>query len=383
MSVGTRQTLSPSAHTIESDPVPQATEARATPGPVLGRCDRVVLIGLDDIGVAIGQALERRTDCQLVAAIDPDPARTGRDLGAVLGRVDLGVIVGRDVADLASYLKADVAVVTTRPFLGQLEPTVVELLDRGLNVVSVCEELAYPQVSHPAIASRLDRLAKARGVSILGTGANPGFMMDTLPLVLSALTEKVERVEIRRTADLSGCGDVREQFGIGMTIDEFDEAQADGIVIGHVGFEHAAASLAHGLGWRLDDILVDPVRPAFVAPTLRRSSTQDVPAGTVAAVVHTARGYTGDKRVVDLTVHFGIFEPGDPVDSGDRWRIHGDHQLIELTAESGLDSLTSAVAITANMLPALVDAAPGLRTMGEFSAYEMASKGARRRLRGR
>lgn len=338
---------------------------------------RVMLVGLGATGVAIGQALAQREDCELVAAIDIDPARRGRDLGEVLGGPAIGVPVVADL-DAISATVAGVAVVATTSLLAALEPTVVPLLERGINVVSICEELGYPWVSHPAIADRLDRVAKANGVSILGTGCNPGFLMDTLPLLLSGLTQRVDRVEIRRTADMSGYGAILRKFGLGETIDAFDEAQAMGRVVGHIGFEQAAAALATGLGWELDEIVVDPVRPAFVAPRTRRGVHVEVPAGTVAAVVHSARGYFDGRCLIDLTIHFGIFQPGDPVDPGDRWRIHGEEQLIEVAAEGGFDSFLSTVSVASNVATSLVGAAPGLRTMADLGALGIASKGARR-----
>lgn len=341
---------------------------------------RMMLVGLGATGVAIGRSLARRRDCELVAAIDVDPARVGRDLGDVLGGPRSGVEVVGSIDDLpvTSVPPADVAIVATTSLLSALEPTVTPLLERGTNVVSICEELGYPHERHGEIADRLDRVATRNGVSIMGTGCNPGFLMDTLPLLLSGLTQRVDRVEIRRTASMSGYDAILAKFGLGETVEAFDAAQSQGMIVGHIGFEEAAGALAAGLGWTLDEIVVDPVRPAFVAPETRHGVHREIAAGTVAAVVHTARGYRDGECLIDLAIHFGIFEDGDPVEPGDHWRIHGEEQLIEIAAPGGFDSFLSTVSVASNVATALVDAAPGLRTMADIGANEVAAKGARR-----
>jgi 4-hydroxy-tetrahydrodipicolinate reductase len=128
----------------------------------------------------------------------------------------------------------------------------------------------------------------------------------------------------------------------------------------------------------VDDIEVDPVRPAFVAPRARRGAHVEVPAGTVTAVAHAARARLDGEVIIDLTIHFGIFEKGDPVEPGDRCRIWGEEQRIDISAESGFDSFLSTVAVASNVACAVVAAPPGLHTMGELSALDLASKGARR-----
>jgi 4-hydroxy-tetrahydrodipicolinate reductase len=335
-----------------------------------------VLVGLGSTGVAIGQSLARRADCAVVGAADISPARVGRDLGEVLGGGPSGVTV---VPTIESLPHADIAVVATTSQLASIEPTLTALVERGSNVVSICEELGYAYLSHPAIVARLDKLALDRGVSVLGTGCNPGLIMDTMPLLLSSLTQRVDRVRIRRTADMSRYGAILSKFGLGRTPEEFASAQRAGTVIGHVGFEQAIAALAAGLGWSLDDIVVDPVRPAFVAAEPRSGSHARIEPGTVAAVLHAGRGLIAGDPVVELAICFGFFQQGDPVEAGDACLIEGDDQVIEVVARRGYESFLSTVAVAANVATAVVDAAPGVRTMADLPVSAIASKGALRR----
>lgn len=335
---------------------------------------RVALVGLGATGLAMGAALIRRTDIRLVGAADPRADLVGRDLGSVLGGDALGVSV---VGSAAGLPGADVAIVATSSRLEVVAETAIPLLERGINVVSICEELAYPYLSHPELARRLDEVASRHGVTLLGTGANPGIIMDTLPLMLSVLTQRVRRVVIRRNADMSRYAAILANFGLGLTPAEFQEAQARGAVIGHVGFEQAVAALGGGLGWHLDGIVVDPVRPAWVTDTPRQGRHRTLEPGTVAAVTHAARGFITGTAVIDFEINFGFFEPGDGIELGDHCLLEGLEQNIEVASKNGFESYLSTVAVAANVATAVVEAPAGLRSMAELPVLGLASKGAR------
>ncbi|MEU2266748.1 dihydrodipicolinate reductase [Streptomyces olindensis] len=337
---------------------------------------RIALVGLGATGLAIGRALAGRRDCTLVGAADISPERVGRDLGELLGGTPSGTAV---VADPDVLPLADVAMVATTSMLDAVEPVLSALVRRGVNVVSICEELGHPFLSHPEVSGRLDKLAVEHGVAVLGTGCNPGMIMDTLPLLLSSLTQRVRRVRIRRTADMSRYGAILAKFGLGLTEERFAAEQGAGRVIGHVGFEQSVAALAAGLGWDLDEIVVDAPRPALLAAEPRSGEHIRIEPGTVAAVLHGARGLSGGEAVIELGIHFGLFQPGDPMEDGDACVIEGDEQTVEVRVPGGYESFLSTVAVSSNAVVAAVGAAPGLRTMADLPVAALASKGAWRR----
>ncbi|MFJ8653106.1 hypothetical protein ACIRNU_12255 [Streptomyces rochei] len=158
----------------------------------------------------------------------------------------------------------------TSSWIDAVEPTLTALTARGTNVVSICEELRDTAWSHAQAVARLDRLAREHGVSVLGTGCNPGMLMDTLPLVLSGLTLGVERVSVRRTADMSRYGAILKKFGLGLTPAEFDTERDADRVMGHVGFAQSIGALARGLEWELDAIEVDSAERDLITETERR-----------------------------------------------------------------------------------------------------------------
>ncbi|WP_081876565.1 dihydrodipicolinate reductase [Nocardia rhamnosiphila] len=332
----------------------------------------IVMVGLGATGLAMAASLLRRTDVQIVGAADRNTAVVGADLGTLAGLGASGVTVIDEPSRLPA---ADLAIVATTSDLGLVVDTLVPLLERSYNVMSICEELSYPWSSHPDIARRLDETAKANGVTVLGTGANPGVLMDTLPLLLTTLTQRVERIVIRRRTNMSRYGAILSKFGLGLTPARFDGAQASGAVIGHYGFEQAITALAAGLGWSLDAIVVDRVSPSMVSDTVRTGDHVVIQPGEIAAVTHAARGTVGGRTVIDLEIMFGFFDGSDPVSTGDDYRIEGADQVIELSSPVGFESFVSTIAAAVNVATAVVDAPRGFLSMGDLPVARIASKG--------
>ena len=337
---------------------------------------RIVMVGLGATGVAMTQSLLQRADVEIVGAADRNPAVIGTDLGILAGEREIGVAI---IDDPAGLPPADLAIVATTSDLNHVADTVVPLLERSYNVMSICEELAYPWSSHPEISRRLDDTATAHGVTVLGTGANPGVLMDTLPLLLTALTQRVDRVAIRRRTNMSRYGAILSKFGMGLTPEQFAAAQESGDVVGHYGFEQSISALASGLGWTLDAIEVDRVAPAMVSDITRAGRHVTVEPGQIAAVTHAARGLSGGRAVIDLEIMFGFFDPSDSVAAGDDYRIEGADQVIELTSPTGFESFVSTIAAAVNAVTAVIDAPSGFLSMGDLPARALASKGARLR----
>ncbi|WP_202460328.1 dihydrodipicolinate reductase [Streptomyces sp. SID1328] len=339
---------------------------------------QAVVVGLGATGRAIASSLLQRADVEIVGAVDQDPRVAGQDLGNALGGATNGVVVVSDPADLPA---ADLAIVATVSNLHRVADVLLPLLERSYNVLSICEELAYPWQSHPGLARRLDDMAKAHGVTVLGSGANPGILMDTLPLLLTALTQRVESVRIRRRTNMSRYGAILSKFGLGLTMREFTTARSRGEVVGHYGFEQAIGALAAGLGWDLDSVDVGEIEPAVVTTSPRVGDHMCIEPGQIAAVTHAAQGVLKGEVVIDLEIMFGFFEPADEVAAGDDYRIVGEEQVVDLRSSVGFDSFLSTIAAAVNACTAVVEARPGLLSMGDLPARSVAAKGERRAAR--
>ena len=336
---------------------------------------RVALVGCGATGLEVGRSLHGREDAEVVAAVDTDPAKAGRTLGELLGVGALDVPVRGDLDALRSD-GVDVAVVTVGSTVDSVGPVLERIASAGIDAISLCEALGYPWYDDPDAAQKLHRHAERSCTSILATGANPGFLMDTLPIVLSASLQSVERISIERTTDLSAYGPLLDKFGFGLTPDEY--AQRVGRdVVGHIGFRQSIAQVAHSLGWQLERIDVDDPEPLIVSDVERSGAVLRLPAGTVVAVRHRARGVVDGEVAIECLANFGFLRDGDPLTPGDRWRLEGAGRAVEVASETGFDSWATTISVLVNLIGAVAAAPAGLLTMSDLPVGALAAKGNR------
>jgi 4-hydroxy-tetrahydrodipicolinate reductase len=233
---------------------------------------KVVQIGLGLIGIAISRLLLQKPGWEIVGAVDIDPAKQGRDLGEIAGLARrLGVVVQGQL-DEACAADVDVAFLTTVSTFPEVLPTLESLVRAGVDVVASTEELFFPYYRYAERAQALDTLAKQRGISILGTGINPGFIMDTLVLMLTGVCQRVTRIASTRVVNASGHRrSLRKRLGIGLSPDVF-AAEAAQHQVGLIGIADSVAFLAHVLQWHMDDVKERfvPVIAASPSPLLSR-----------------------------------------------------------------------------------------------------------------
>lgn len=271
----------------------------------------VVLMGLGPTGRAIARAALETPDLRIVGAIDP--AHEGRTLAEVLGCAAPRIAVGADAARLLGTAKGGVLLHAVTSDLEEAEPHIAQAVRAGLTVVSTCEELAYPWLSHEKLAERLDKLAESRDVAVLGTGVNPGFALDRLPAFLSQLTGPVRHLRAERVADVAGGPAVlASRMGVGLSPAAFDDAAERGDV-GQVGLAQSAALAALGCGFELDEV-EEALEPILAERDL--AGPPAVARGAVAGARQTVRGFVdGTERVrLELTVAVGAADRHEEVE---------------------------------------------------------------------
>lgn len=322
----------------------------------------VVQFGCGPIGRSIARLAAQRPQLAVLGGIDLDPAVVGRDLGEVAGvGRRLGAAIYGDAAAALRELQPEVVFHATGSRVAEVFDQLAMIAAAGANVVSTCEELAFPAYRDPDAAARLQELARRHRVSILGTGVNPGFLMDTWPLFMSGLCAEVRAVRVTRVQDAaSRRGPFQRKIGVGMTPPAFAAAVAGG-GFGHVGLEQSAALLAAGLGWRLDDFSesIEPVRLEQEVS----SGYAAVPVGRVAGLKQTAVGACAGGRMVELEFQAYVGAPR----SYDTVALTGTPDL-EVTIPGGAPGDTATAAIVVNSAPALAAAAPGLYAMKDLPA---------------
>lgn len=335
------------------------------------RDTRVAIIGLGATGRAVASTISGKNGLRVVAGVDNDPRLKGTPLGEVVGRDE---VEGRVYSSIEAMPSADVAFVATTSYIKEVEDTLNRLIDRGIHVVTITEEMGYPWLQNGLIAKRIDARALANGVTVLGTGCNPGLLLDTLPSLLSALVVNPVHIRQTRTADMSGYGGILKKFGIGLNSSAFYASRDRGEVVGHVGFAESLHALAAAVGWAGCKVEIDSPEIISVAESPRVGACRTVQSGEVLSVAHRARAHFDDRVVIDVDARFGFFSPEDNYRPGVDWRIETSDSELVASVSEGLDSFSATVAVVCNVLPELVDAMAGLLTTSDLPPRLMAGK---------
>jgi len=318
---------------------------------------RAIQLGLGALGVQLTRYGLQKEGLQIVGAADP--SYTGKDLGRVAGlEKDVGITVANDLDVLLETADADVLIHATSSYLKETFPQITEAIEAGLNVVSTCEELSYPFYKYPELSNRLDASAKKHGVTVLGTGINPGFLMDTLPIVLSAACTGIRRIRVTR---IMYSGNRRSSFqkkiGTGLSSEEFQKLIAEGKITGHVGLIESAAMLSSAIGLQLDEIKELPPEPVICSQEVT-TTFATVKVGQVAGLKSSAIGLRGGKEVLNLDFlsHANVKRPYDAV-------VIDGEPPIRQRIDGGVHGDTGTIAMIFNAIPKILNAPPGLATM--------------------
>ena len=321
---------------------------------------RVLHCGLGPIGAAIVKQLAQRPGFKIVGAVDIDPAKEGRNLADVVGltgRVNVKVV--GDARKAIKSAKPDVVVLCTSSSIKKVMPQIETILKSKVPIISTTEELAYPGYTHIRQARQIHALAKKAKVAVLGTGVNPGFAMDALPIALTAVCERVDRVVVNRIQDAR----IRrlpfqQKIGAGLTTEQFQKKVDDGSVR-HVGMTESIAMIADALGWTLDRI-TDDIQPKLASVTIS-SEFLAVDPGYVSGIIQDGVGYRKGEPVIRLHMeaYLGAPESYDSVD------IEGSPRLA-MKVVGGIHGDVATASIVVNSIPRVLGAAPGLHTMRDL-----------------
>jgi hypothetical protein len=322
---------------------------------------RVVQYGIGPIGQScLRTLLSKNPAIELVGAIDIDPDKVGRDVSEIIGLPSrTGVIVSSDAAAVLAEAKPDVVVHTTSSFLGRMSDQLILCAEAGANVVSSTEELSFPYERHPELSSEIDRVARKHGVTILGTGVNPGYAMDALALMATGVCNEVTAIEVNREVD-AGLRRLPLQLKVGasLSVEAFEEKKATGM-FGHIGLVESIRMIASGLSWPVDR--VEETLDCVVSPRRIVTRYLTVEEGQVAGIHHYAKAYIGSTQVIslDLKMFVGAEDPRDAV------LVHGDPP-VDLVIRSGIFGDTATVATLVNGIPLVAGASPGLVTVADL-----------------
>ena len=318
---------------------------------------RVIQYGLGPIGAATARLIDERDNLELVGAVDIDPAKIGKDAGELIG-LDraLGIETKGKLAEVGA--EADVVVHTTNSYFDLFTDQVLEILEAGFDIVSTSEELSFPWTDNADEANIVDAAARKAGKTVLGTGVNPGFLMDSLPLFITSIAQRVDHIDVTRVINASKRrGPFQAKIGSGMTVDDFNSKMAEGRM-GHVGLPESTAMLFDTLGKKLVRF-ENSVKPV-VAEKPVKTEFFDVQPGQARGLHQTGHAYTDDGEFVSLTFRAALDEEPD----GDTITVTGRPDLtVKLQGTNG-DLATVAMAV--NAIRRTKEADPGLVTMRDL-----------------
>jgi hypothetical protein len=320
---------------------------------------RLIQVGMGPIGCALTPVLHEKRSIRIVGAVDIDPDLADLALGGLTATPEIDIrITGRLEGALDSNPR--VAVVTTVSSVEQVWEQIHPIIAAGVNVVSTCEELSYPWKTHPSLAAEMDQAARRAGVSRLGAGVNPGFLMDFLPIALSGVCRRVDSILIERIQDASARrGPFRDKIGAGLSPTEFAKRNDAG-KIRHVGLTESMHMVAASLGWKLDHT-EDVVEPVLTESDIHGEEWV-VRVGEAAGVNQVGRGFCADEEVLTLIFRAAVGQE-NPRDSV---TIRGDPDYT-VSVPGGTHGDVATCAIIANAAVAICTSEPGLRTMADIA----------------
>jgi len=324
----------------------------------------VVIWGFGAMGKGMAEMLLTKKGVTITGVCDLHPDLVDKPLYEVLDvkkTEQNQCVIRKDIEELLNKDQCDLVLLATDSFTSKAFPKMKRILEKGINVISTAEEMAYPKAQEPELSKELDRLAKEHGATVLGTGINPGFIMDLLVVALTGVMSDVTHIEANRVNSLSPFGPaVMEEQGVGITKEEFDEGVKNQTLAGHVGFSESVHMIADAIGVKVDEFR-QQMKP-IVSTIDRKSKYGYVKAGNVAGVNMTGQGLVDGQVFIDMKHPQQIEPEMEGTSTGDYINIKGTPEVhMAITPE--IDGGIGTIAMCVNMIPHVINAKPGLKTM--------------------
>jgi 4-hydroxy-tetrahydrodipicolinate reductase len=328
---------------------------------------KVAVLGTGQMGSGIVKLLMRKQGVELVGVYGRRADRAGVDVGEIIGfDQKIGVALTADLAAMLSSAQPEVVIQATCSKVEQAADEIKAAIQGRANVISIAEEMAYPSYEAPGLSEEIRKLAVEHKVTVVGTGINPGFVLDLLVIALTGVCYNVETITAKRVNDLSPYGpSVLQTQGVGITPEAFKKGVADGSVVGHFGFPESISMIARALGWKIDKI--EQTRDPIISKVHRETEFVKIEPGLTAGCTHTAKGYMDGKPVIHLIHPQQVHPHLEDVKTGDYIDIKGE-PLVNFSSGPEIPGGIGTIALAVNMIPQVVTSLPGLKTMAELPA---------------
>ena len=324
----------------------------------------IIQVGLGPMGKIITKLLLQRKNISLRGVIDIDPSLVGKELSEVLDiEKKLDLTIESDLDSILSRENADVVIIATSSSLEKIVPTIESAVKSGSNVISICEELSYPFQYDTERVKKLDGLAKSNNVTVVGTGINPGYLMDLLPIVLTAPCQSVKSIKVTRMMNSAKRRvPFQKKIGTGLSVEEFHRKIRDKEITGHVGLTQSIQIIVAATGIEYDEVIELPPKEIIAKKELTTSYGELVPEGYVCGLQSKAFAKKGGREVItlDFVAYAGDREEYDSI-------IIEGIPRIEQKIIGGVHGDLGTSAIVVNLIPKVIAARPGLLTMKDLT----------------
>lgn len=323
----------------------------------------VVQVGLGPMGKIISRLLLRRENLSLRGVVDIDPELIGKDLGELLNdKKGNDIIIDSDLQEILSKGKVDATIIATSSSLEKVSNLIKLAIQSGSNVISICEELSYPFQQYTELSKELDLMAKSNNVTIIGTGINPGYLMDLLPIVITAPCQRVESIKVTRMMNSAKRRiPFQRKIGTGLTPIEFRKKIDEKEITGHVGLTQSILMICNALGFHYNEIKEFPPEAIITNMDLTTSYDEIIPKGNVCGLHSKAVAIKDDQEIVilDFKAYAGDHEEYDSIEIGGTPKIH--QKII-----GGVHGDLGTSAMVVNLIPIVTKARSGLLTMKDL-----------------
>lgn len=323
---------------------------------------KVVIWGFGAMGQGMAEMLLTKKGVDIVGVCDISKKLLDKNISDfLLSKTINPVKISDQIDQLLIEKKPDIVLLCTDSFVEKAFPKIKKIVEHKINVITTAEEMAYPYGSHPKLSLEMDKLAKKYGVTILGTGINPGFVMDLLVLTLTGAMKDVSHIDVKRVNSLSPFGPaVMEEQGVGDTLDTYHKRIQNHDLAGHVGFNQSMNMIFSGLGLKPTKLL-QQMQP-IITQVDRKTKYAFAKKGTLAGINMTAQGYLDDDLFLNMD-HPQQIEPQlEGTHTGDFIDIKGSPD-IHMSISPEIDGGIGTIAICVNMIPHVINSRPGLKTM--------------------
>ncbi|MBN1983624.1 MAG: saccharopine dehydrogenase NADP-binding domain-containing protein [Chitinivibrionales bacterium] len=326
---------------------------------------RVVVLGTGHMGSGILELLTQKQGLDICGVYSRRKERAGQDVGDILKHSQkMHVAISTDYKKLLQQTKPDIVIQSTCSTMQEASQEIEAAIGAGADVITIAEEASFPWYGSEKIAQNLDQLARRNNVTVLGTGINPGFVLDLLIIVLTGVCYRVDKIVASRINDLSPYGhSVLTTQGVNLKPQDFEKGVKDGSVVGHFGFPESMSMIARALGWKLDKI--EQFREPIVSSVKRESAIGTIMPGYTAGCKHTGIGYMNGKKVIELIHPQQVHPEMENTETGDYLEIHGE-PTIKFSGVPEIPGGKGTIALAVNMIPKVLDAESGFKTMADL-----------------